>query len=427
MTLTHFFPEFQTWLSRITDPRDQERVRFVAPFLLTNGLFLFLMKLGARRQLKYATNAPAMLDNMNAIAGTHATRVAHPDTVEYFLRQASPEELGAIPTRMVRQLVRMRALDPFRVAGRMLIAVDGTGIMTFRTRHCDQCLTQTQGDVTIYYHMVLEGKLVTGNGMAFSAATEFIENPGPDPAKQDCETKAFVRLAAALKAAFPQMSICLLLDSLYLQEPVLALCRETGWASVITFKEGSAPAVWREFATLLEMCPENRLTDVRHGVRREFRWVNDLPFGKETVSAIECVETAPDGTVTRFVWATSMYVDRNNVVSIADGAGRLRWKIENEGFNEQKNGGLNLEHAYSENVQAAKNYYFLLQIAHTIEMLIEKGNLLVRMVGRTLRQIAGGVRKFAEYLKESLRNHPIPAQAIDRDAARRIQIRFVAG
>jgi hypothetical protein len=113
-------------------------------------------------------------------------------------------------------------------------------------------------------------------------------------------------------------------------------------------------------------------------------------------------------------------------VSIADGAGRLRWKIENEGFNEQKNGGLNLEHAYSENVQAAKNYYFLLQIAHTIEMLIEKGNLLVRMVGRTLKQIAGGVRKFAEYLKESLRNHPIPAQAIDRDAARRIQIRFAA-
>jgi hypothetical protein len=272
--------------------------------------------------------------------------------------------------------------------------------------------------------MALEAKLVTRNGMAFSLATEFIENPTPEPTKQDCEKKAFARLAPQLKSAFPQMKICLLLDSLYEEEPSIKMCRENGWAFITTFKEGSAPAVWREFKTLQKLCPKNRLTKTVRGVRQEFGWVNDLPFGDETVDAIECRETDADGNVTRYAWITDFHVDRSNVAAIANEGGRLRWKIENEGFNEQKNGGYNLEHAYSEDEHAAKNYYALLQIAHLIELLIQKGNLLSRRLGCSLRELVGGVRSLGQYLKESLRNHLIPAEALDPAAARRIQIRF---
>jgi hypothetical protein len=420
----HFFPGLQPWLKAVKDPRDPERIEYPAAFLLSTVILMFLTKLGARRQTKFQFGTRTMVSNINALAGTNAQTAAHPDTLEYLMKRISPDELGAIRPLMVRQLVRKRSLDQFRVEGRMMVAADGTGIVVYRTRHCDHCLTQKHGAVTIYYHLVLEAKLVTGNGMAFSMETEFIENPGVDPEKQDCETKAFMRLAPRLKASFPQMMICMLLDGLYLQEPVMRLCRESGWAFVTTFKEGSAPAVWADFRALLELSPENRLARTSRGVGQEFRWVNDLPFGKETVSAIECVETAPDGTVTRYAWATSMHVDRHNVVAIANDAGRLRWKIENEGFNEQKNSGYNLEHAYSENERAAKNYYILLQIAHAIEMLIQKGNLLVRMVGRTIRDIAGGVRAFGQYLRESLRNHVIDAGAVERTLGRRIQIRL---
>jgi len=39
---------------------------------------------------------------------------------------------------------------------------------------------------------------------------------------------------------------------------------------------------------------------------------------------------------------------------------RLRWKIENEGFNVQKNlGGFNLEHPYSQDPNASKVFYLL--------------------------------------------------------------------
>ena len=62
------------------------------------------------------------------------------------------------------------------------------------------------------------------------------------------------------------------------------------------------------------------------------------------------------------------------MVEVATQGGRQRWREENEGFNTQKNSGLNLEHAYSHRCWAA--YYFLLQIAHLLLQLVEKGSLL---------------------------------------------------
>ena len=52
-------------------------------------------------------------------------------------------------------------------------------------------------------------------------------------------------------------------------------------------------------------------------------------------------------------------------------AGRRRWKIENEGFNTQKNHGYYLEHLFSKNYQAIKNHYFLMQIGHMISQIME--------------------------------------------------------
>jgi hypothetical protein len=49
------------------------------------------------------------------------------------------------------------------------------------------------------YHYVLEAKLVTRNGLCLSLASEWIENPEGNYRKQDCERKAFLRLASKLK------------------------------------------------------------------------------------------------------------------------------------------------------------------------------------------------------------------------------------
>ena len=43
---------------------------------------------------------------------------------------------------------------------------------------------------------------------------------------------------------------------------------------------------------------------------------------------------------------------------------RKRWKIENEGFNIQKNGTFDIGHLYSKNATAIKIHYLMIQIAH---------------------------------------------------------------
>ncbi len=48
----------------------------------------------------------------------------------------------------------------------------------------------------------------------------------------------------------------------------------------------------------------------------------------------------------RFVHVTNITLGENNVHRISQ-TGRLRWKIENEGFNNQKNNGYNAEHKFS--------------------------------------------------------------------------------
>ncbi|MCX5877836.1 MAG: hypothetical protein NTY44_01825, partial [Deltaproteobacteria bacterium] len=88
-------------------------------------------------------------------------------------------------------LIRKKVLYSYRVLGiYFIVAIDGTGTVNFDHRHCPHCLTRTRNGKTLYYHPVLEAKLVTSNGFAFSLMTEFIENPGDQATKQDCELKA---------------------------------------------------------------------------------------------------------------------------------------------------------------------------------------------------------------------------------------------
>jgi hypothetical protein len=107
-----------------------------------------------------------------------------------------------------------------------------------------------------------------------------------------------------------------------------------------------------------------------------------LTHAVHTVYWLSCTETItrrdkngktlPAEQPTRFVNLTNLKVDKDNVRHISE-AGRMRWKIENEGFNEQKNGGYNLGHKFSrKSFTGYKNYYQCMQIAHIINQLVEK-------------------------------------------------------
>ena len=89
--------------------------------------------------------------------------------------------------QMIRRLIRMKALDDWRVGGRFLLAIDGTGLYSFRRRHCEHCIeTRHDSGAVTYSHKVLVAFIVSDNGYVLPIACEFIENPGAAYDKQDC-------------------------------------------------------------------------------------------------------------------------------------------------------------------------------------------------------------------------------------------------
>lgn len=420
-TIHHYFPEYSKWLNGVDDHRNENMILYKPSTLIWVGVLLFLSKIGSRRQINYEFGSDEMRRNIQSLARQEIERVPHDTTLEYFLAGLSPGELSEILRKMINRLIRKRCLEKYRFAGYYLIAGDGSGHLRFNRKHCEHCLRQEKdGKVLYYYHPVVEAKLVLHNGMALSIGTEFMENPNGEVTVQDSELKSFRRLAERLKKEFPQLRICFLLDSLYANKPVIDLLSRNGWKYIITFKEGSMPAVYEEYQSLKKESRQNRGTYEGGGVERKYSWASDVMYFKDApgINVLECVETKGE-TKKKFVWLTNFEVDKNNFNKLGE-TGRLRWKIENEGFNVQKNGGYELEHPYSEHIVALKNFYLLLQIAHIINQLMEKGSLLSGEV----KKVFGSIRNLARRLLESLRTTVYEPAQIQLIESSKFQIRL---
>jgi len=443
-TVRHFWPELNDWLDRIPDPRFQPRIIYDRRFLVWWGLSLYLFQLRARRQLDFELDrrGTEVLTNLNRLAKTkQQTRPVH-DTLDYFVGRIGAAPYAWLRGCMLQRLIRMKALDVARLQGRFVIALDATGHLVFREKHCPRCLEYRHATHTTYLHQVLEAKLLGPADTVLSIATEFIENQDDDaslPAeqrKQDCELKALTRLMPTLRREHPQLRLCLSGDALYACGRALQLAKEHDCNYVFVFKEGQLPAVWKDFQSLLPLCPENTLEHrPAEGIRQVYRWVHDLSYQDGAgrtwkFHAIQCQETVTNNgkeITTTFAWITDLHVSACTVVEVATKGGRHRWHIENQGFNRQKNSGLNLEHAFCIRPESIKAYYYLMQIAHMILQLFEAGSLLRQLAAdceRTPWQLFGGLNNIVRRLLESLRYCIWNDEAFDPDPKQRTQIRL---
>ncbi len=376
-TIGYYFPHLFDWVGQIADPRNPNLITFPKIHMFLMGLMLFFGRLETRRQLTFSLNTSQFASNFNALCRVTLDRIAHHDTVNYFYSRLAPDELKGISRKMLNKLIRKRSLEKFRFMGsHYLVAIDGTQLMTFKKRHCDHCLTAKSENGEIrYYHNAVEAKLVTGTGLCFSMGTEFVENDNPEQTVQDCELKACYRLLDRLKKDFPQLAICLLMDSLYAIEPIIRIADDNNWKFMINYKEGCARTIADEARSIFLDTPENTLKYRDDKKEQHYRWSCFLEYKGHRIHHIRCEETANEKE-TVFEWITNIIPEKNNVADLCNNGGRYRWKIENEGFNIQKNGGYNLEHSFSTDNTASKNYYILMQIAHMINQLVEHGSLL---------------------------------------------------
>ena len=430
-TLQHFFRGFSSLFAHVTDPRNPLKITYPLASLAFAGMAMFLFRLRARRQVGLLLRNGFSIRKFHALFGVE--RFPHGDTLDATFSNLEVDQIQTVVSAMTGTLIRKKVLYSYQVLGiYFIVAVDGTGTINFDHRHCSHCLTRTRDGKTLYYHPVLEAKLLTSNGFAFSLMTEFIENLGQQVTKQDCELKAFYRLAERLKSQFPRLPLLLSLDGLFAGGPTFDLCRRYGWRFMIVLKDDDLPSVNEEFEALSKLQPENRLvwhTGQQAQLKQAFRWADDIAYTdsekkEHTLSVIECLETKPDKEgakqTTKFKWVTNCRISRKNVTTLSNDGGRMRWKIENEGFNVQKTGGYELEHAYTNDPNSAKVFYLLLQIAHLLAQLLYKATLLKRDFLEGL----GSAKNLAFRLLEAWRNVRMDPTDMTALLQKRFQIRF---
>jgi hypothetical protein len=369
-TIAHYSPELRSWLDGLKDTR-RRNVGYSVGEVTMAGIALFVLMQGSRNEMNLSRSSPAFVEGYRRVFGAGLPSM---DVVEDLFRKLGTGGIEKVKLMMVRALMDKKVFSRHKVpGGGIVVAVDGTGISTYDHDPGGTTSRTYKSGRTCYFHYVLEAKIVTSSGLSISIATVWVENVGKDHDKQDCEQKAFVRLAAKLKESFPRLRICIAADGLYPNATFFGICRANRWDYIVTLRDGSLSSVWEELGLRPKDPQQTREILARVRQTRTYRWVTAIDYGVHSLNWVECVEQTvmKDGKVRkcRFVHVTNLPLDRKTAPQVS-GAGRLRWKIENEGFRAQKHEGYNLGHKFSRvSFNATKNYYQCLQIAHMINQL----------------------------------------------------------
>jgi hypothetical protein len=371
----HHFPAFYESLENIEDPRIQ--AHYGIDEIVFGAVSMFLFKTGSRNNYNNFRKTGRFAKNYKKAFGL---RLPGMDAVADVIKEMQETELEKLKTEMIRALIEKKVFHKMRFQGKFLVAIDGTGIATYKKRHCEDCLyTQSKKTgVKTYYHKVLEAKIVTSNNFSISICTVWIDNEDTNNGKYDkqgCETKAFKKLSEKLKKAFPRLPICLCADGLYPKEPFFQTCKDNNWDYIVTLKDGNLKRLWEKIRLENRQYRKHDFTEGSDSYRQDIQWLNNKEHNGFTHNWIQCRETKTEigGEIkkARFVHLTSFEINNENSVKIS-ASGRLRWKIEKQGFDQQKNHGYNIEHKYCRtSYPGLKNFYQCCQIAHIINQLVE--------------------------------------------------------
>ena len=370
-----FYPELFKRFTEVKDPRHQSYIEYSIKTMLGTLYYKCIGGISSMQEMTRKFNDESVVKNLYAFVGDKKQDyLPHGVTINELLEKLNPEELENIQKDIVYSMIRRKTFDDARVLKRWQVIVDATeldeGYKKKNDGYLSRCYNKgEEAEFTKYHRSILEAKIYLGNNLVCSIASEPIENSdeyvnrSEETIKQDCESKAFVRLAAKIKKKFPRLPIVITADGLYVTQRVLQICKDYHWDYIIRYKEGCASSIAKEYRALPEV--------EKSGTDMEFQ--NDIMFQDFDVNLIYYKDKRKvDGEekTTGFAWITSIRITKNNAKKIVR-AGRNRWKIENQGFNRQKHWQGNIEHAYSWNERAQKNHYLMEQIADFMKQLYE--------------------------------------------------------
>jgi DDE_Tnp_1-associated len=436
-------PRLLKRLAKISDPRNPLLIRHKLTVLLLYGILMFVFQVASRRQANREMSLPMFLQNLQLLF-PELESLPHADTLNRLLARIAGNDLQESLLEMVEQLMRQKKFFRYLIAHCYPIAIDGTGKLMRDWLWTEQCLERqvqtkqedgTAGTQPQYYVYVLEAQLAFANGMTIPLLSEFLDYGQGDQQrnKQDCELRAFYRLAQRLKEYFPRLPVLLLLDGLYASGPVMELCRDYHWQFMIVLQDDSLPSVWEEFAGLGQLQHGNRLQRTWGNRRQRFRWVNRIEYfygekarKRQILHVVVCEESweeiAADSLhlvekKARHAWISSGPLNRENVHERCNLGARHRWGIE-ESVLAEKHQGYGYEHGFSYNWEAMRGFHFLMQIAHLLNTLVENSARLARLVR------SRGVRGLIQFFRTTCSGPWLEAEPIRQLLASPSQIRL---
>jgi len=402
-------------LSKIKDPRNPEKVRHKLTVLMIYGILTFVLQMSSRREANREMTRPQFMESLKLLF-PELEDIPHNDTLMRVLSVIEVGEIEGALMAAVRRLIKNKKFARYLVDNRYAIAIDGTQKFKRDVLWAEECSEREVKDgddtKTQYYVYVLEANLVFPNGMSIPLMSEFSSYTEGDTEtkKQDCEQKAFKRLAKRLKYEFSRLSIMVLLDGLYPNGPIMEVCRKNRWGFMIVLQDKSLPSVWEEYEDLKKLETDNHFYRTWGDRHQHFEWVNNIEYDygrngrkKQIIHMVICNETweevAKDSAEivakeSRHVWISDKPLSKENLHERCNLCARHRWGIES-GILVEKRHGYCYEHAFSYNWNAMKGYHYLMCLGHLINILTMYSECLSKVVQEL------GVRGFIRRIRAS--------------------------
>jgi len=359
---------------------------------------MFVFNVASRREADREMTMPVFLENIKMFFPEIKT-MPHNDTLMRLLTKIEVDQIEQALIKCVQKLIRNKKFFRYLIDQHYPIAIDGTQKMVRNQIWDEKCQQRTVGkedhQYKQYYVYVLEASLAFQNGMTIPLMSEFLDYTKGDTnrKKQDCETKAFKRLACRLKKTFSKLSIMLLLDGLYANGPVMEICRKNKWDYMIVLQNDSLKSVWNEYYALQSLSPEKEFK-MKWGNRNQtFKWINNIEYEYQNektqhVHVVTCKETweEVDKDTNQIIckesnhaWISNKPLHKHNLHKRCNLAARHRWNIETE-ILIQKHHGYQYEHNYAYNWNAMKGYHFLMRIGLMLNVLVQYSECFIDVI-----------------------------------------------
>lgn len=369
--INKYFPQLNALLSELTDKRNKSYITYTMRTIVMTRLLALICGITTMTEINSSTfNKKETIKNLSSICNQNLKEVPDWQTIQDVIEQLDIKEIENIRKYIVKTLIRSKMLDKYRYNGAFQLLVDATGVSSHDYNLNGNCITkQSKNGVIKYYKQVLEAKIVVGK-LVISIDTEWIENANmeTEKKKQDCEINAFKRMAPRLKKNFPKLKFIITGDALYATTPMINICKENKWHYIFNLKKDRLKRVYEDF--------QDNVNYKNETTKENYQLSCGIKF-KENIFNVLSYQEEQKGKTVIFNYITDLKVNDHKIETIV-AMGRRRWKIENESFNEQKNGTFCISHLCSRNENALRIHYYFIQIAHILRQLLEYGSLLLK-------------------------------------------------